>query len=89
MSNYRALIFWMVVVGAIFVYIWRSGQLAKLVVFVSETSEEMKKCNWPTWSELKGSTVVVMIALVAMGAFTVISDKIFALGTYGISALMH
>lgn len=89
MSNYRALIFWIVIIGVTFVYIWRTGQLAKLVTFISETREELKKCNWPTWSELKGSTVVVMIALVAMGGFTVISDWIFALGTRGINTLMH
>lgn len=89
MSNYRALIFWIVIIGVTFVYIWRTGQLAKLVAFIRETREELNKCNWPTWSELKGSTVVVMIALAAMGAFTVIADYAFSFGTRGISALMH
>jgi preprotein translocase subunit SecE len=72
-------IFWIVVIGAAFIYIWRSGQLAQLVTFVRETREELNKCTWPTWNELKGSTVVVMISIVLLGGFTVIADAIFGM----------
>ena len=40
--------------------------------------EEMKKCNWPTWDELLGSTVVVTVAVVALGLFTVLVDLAIA-----------
>jgi preprotein translocase subunit SecE len=72
-------IFWVVVIGAAFIYIWRSGQLTQLVTFVRETREELNKCTWPTWNELKGSTVVVMISIVLLGGFTVIADTVFGM----------
>jgi preprotein translocase subunit SecE len=71
-------IFWIVVIAAAFLYIWRSGQLAQIANFVRETREELKKCTWPTWNELKGSTVVVMISIVLLGGFTVIADAFFS-----------
>jgi preprotein translocase subunit SecE len=72
-------IVWIVAIGALFLYIWRSGQLAQLVTFVRETREELNKCTWPTWNELKGSTVVVMISIFLLGGFTVLADGLFAL----------
>ena len=71
-------IFWIVVIGGGFIWAWRTGQLARLTVFVRETREELRKCTWPTWNELKGSTVVVMIAMFLLGGFTVGCDAVFA-----------
>jgi preprotein translocase subunit SecE len=71
-------IFWIVVIAAAFLYIWRSGQLAQIATFVRETREELKKCTWPTWNELKGSTVVVMISIFLLGSFTVLADAFFS-----------
>jgi preprotein translocase subunit SecE len=39
----------------------------------------LRKCTWPTWDELKGSTVVVGISIVLLGAFTVMVDFVFTL----------
>jgi preprotein translocase subunit SecE len=72
-------IVWIVAIGALFLYFWRAGQLAQLANFVRETREELNKCTWPTWGELKGSTVVVMISIVLIGGFTVIADAFFGL----------
>jgi preprotein translocase subunit SecE len=72
----RAIIL-IVVLAAAFVYAWRKGQLAQLADYVRETREELRKCNWPTWNELKGSTAVIMISLALLGAFTVICDYSF------------
>ena len=66
----------MAVVGVIFAVMWRQGQLKRLADYVAETREELKKCTWPTWDELKGSTVVVSVAILLMGAFTVVVDQI-------------
>ena len=38
--------------------------------------EELKKCTWPTWVELKGSTVVVMVAILLLGVFTFAADQV-------------
>jgi preprotein translocase SecE subunit len=71
-------IIWIVIIGGGFVWAWRAGQIARLTVFVRETREELRKCNWPTWSELRGHTVVVMIAMFLIGGFTVGCDAVFA-----------
>jgi hypothetical protein len=36
------------------------GSFSALFRLLSGNAEELKKCTWPTWEELKGSTVVVM-----------------------------
>ena len=35
---------------------------------------ELQKCTWPTKSELRDSTIVVVVAAVILGVFTSISD---------------
>ena len=65
-------------VGGIFALLWWSGNLARLTTYVQETKEELKKCTWPSWDELKGSTVVVMISVAILGLFTVGVDVVLA-----------
>lgn len=65
------------VVGALFAVIWRTGNLARLVTYVQGTKEELKRCTWPTWAELKGSTLVVIISILLLGVFTMFLDAIF------------
>jgi preprotein translocase subunit SecE len=67
---YITLIIWVVVIGALFAYLWRKGHLAQMAQYVAETREELRKCTWPSWEELKGSTVVVMISIFILGLFT-------------------
>lgn len=43
-------------------------------IFSRETWDELLKCTWPTWGELRDSTVVVVVAVAIMGLFTSISD---------------
>ncbi len=80
-SNVIRLIVWVVVIGGAFVYAWRTGQLARLANYVSATREEMKRCTWPSWAELKGSTTVVIIAVGLLGVFTVAVDYVFIILT--------
>jgi preprotein translocase subunit SecE len=74
-----AIIFWAVVIGAIFGYLWWQGQLARLTLYIQETREELKKCSWPTWQELKGSTTLIAISIALLGAFTVAVDRVLFL----------
>jgi preprotein translocase subunit SecE len=67
---------WAAIIAGVFVFLWRKGYVARLANFVQETREELKKCTWPTWDELKGSTVVVMISIVILGLFTIIVDQV-------------
>jgi preprotein translocase subunit SecE len=43
-------------------------------IFFGEMVDELKKASWPTWTELRDSTVVVLIACVLLGLFTSIAD---------------
>jgi preprotein translocase subunit SecE len=43
-------------------------------LFTVETVGELKKASWPTKSELKDSTIVVIVACLLLGLFTSISD---------------
>jgi preprotein translocase subunit SecE len=67
----------MAVVGVLFAIAWRKGYLVRLSNYVGQTREELRKCTWPTWDELKGSTVVVAISIALLGAFTFVADQIF------------
>ena len=64
---------------AIVIVMWRRGQLKRLGDYVVETREELRKCSWPSVDELKGSTVVVMISIALLGAFTVAVDFVLTL----------
>ena len=71
------ILIWAAVIGALFAYLWWRGQIRRLAVYVQETREELKKCSWPTWDELKGSTVLIIISIGLLGAFTYVVDNIF------------
>jgi preprotein translocase subunit SecE len=71
------LFIWVAVIGVAFAVLWRKGHLVRLSTYVQETREELKKCTWPTLDELKGSTLVVMVATVLLGVFCVVVDRIF------------
>lgn len=43
-------------------------------IFVGELVGELQKASWPTRTELKDSTIVVIVACVLLGLFTSISD---------------
>jgi preprotein translocase subunit SecE len=70
---------WVVVIGAAFAVLWRKGYLLKLTDYVKLTREELRKCTWPSWDELKGSTVVVGVSIILLGGFTVLVDFVFAM----------
>jgi preprotein translocase subunit SecE len=76
MKDYLGLIIWFALIIAALVGAWRMGYLLRLTNYVHETREELKKCTWPTWEELKGSTVLVMISILLLGTFTTIVDVI-------------
>lgn len=67
------------VVAGVFGFLWSKGYLVKIRNYIAETQEELKKCSWPTVEELKGSTVVVMVTLALLGAFTVGVDWLLSM----------
>jgi preprotein translocase subunit SecE len=76
-SNLVKLLIWAAVVGALFGVLWWQGYLVQIRDYVQQTREELRKCTWPTWDELKGSTVVVTVSILLLGGFIMLSDFIF------------
>ena len=63
----------------VLVLLWRRGSLKQLGDYVVETREELRKCSWPSVDELRGSTVVVLISIALLGAFTIGIDLVLML----------
>ncbi len=76
-SNLIKIGIWVVVIGVIFAVMWKQGYLVRLRNYIGETREELRKCTWPTWDELKGSTVLVGISIAFLGFFTFAVDFVF------------
>ncbi|MFN0011681.1 MAG: preprotein translocase subunit SecE [Phycisphaerales bacterium] len=60
-----------IIIGAIMAY-WLAGMRVRTVEFLIATDFEMKKVNWSTFREIRGSTLVVI------GACVLISTALFA-----------
>jgi preprotein translocase subunit SecE len=67
------------VFAVVFALLWWQGQIARLAAYTQETREELKKCSWPTWEELKGSTALIIISIALLGAFTVAINQLLYL----------
>ena len=75
--KYIEIAIWAGAIAVTFAVLWYTGNLVKLRNYVLETREELRKCTWPTWDELKGSTLIVAVAIFLLGGFTVIVDQVF------------
>jgi preprotein translocase subunit SecE len=73
-NDWTKILFWTAVVGVVFGYLWWQGQIRRLADYVVETREELKKCSWPSWQELKGSTALIGITIVLLGAYVSVLD---------------
>lgn len=52
--------------------------IEKVKVYLSEVKDELvNKVSWPTWSELKSSAIVVMIASVIISLLVLVMDLSF------------
>jgi preprotein translocase subunit SecE len=46
----------------------------KIRLFWGETTGELKKASWPNRTELRDSTIVVVIAIALLGAYVSLTD---------------
>jgi preprotein translocase subunit SecE len=76
-KDYSILI-WIGALAVLFAILWWNGLLTRLANYVRETRAELERCSWPTWAELKGSTVVIFVSIFLLGVFTVVTDWIFS-----------
>ncbi len=78
MNKTTTILIWAAVIGVVFGFLWKKGLLLRLSNYVAETREELRKCQWPTVDELKGSTVVVTVSIVLLGGFTIVVDLVIS-----------
>jgi preprotein translocase subunit SecE len=76
MTDLLPILIMVVLASVAFVLLLRAGAFLKISAYWAETMEEMKKCTWPTWDELVGSTVLVTISVALLGGFTVLIDLV-------------
>jgi preprotein translocase subunit SecE len=50
--------------------------LKRLSQYLRETSQEMKRVSWPSRSELKESTIVVIVTVIIVTFFIFVVDKV-------------
>lgn len=47
---------------------------SRLGSFFKDVQTELLKCTWPTWPELRQSTLVVIVSFLLLGFFVAVSD---------------
>jgi len=67
----------LLLVGAIFLY-WYIGLSRRSVEFLIATDGEMKKVNWTSYREVKGSTIVVIVATFLIAGILYLVDMGFS-----------
>jgi preprotein translocase SecE subunit len=75
-NNWTTILIWSAVTAVVFGYLWWQGQIQRFAVYISLTREELKKCAWPSWNELKGSTALILVMIALLGGFVVVVDRI-------------
>jgi len=76
-KKYLPILIWVAIIGVAFAIAWWKGYVVRLRNYWDETMQELRKCAWPTWDELKGSTVVVALTILLLGGFCYGVDTIF------------
>jgi len=78
-DNWTTIGVWAGIIAVLFGVFWWKGYVARLRVYFQETWHELKpgRCSWPTWAELRGSTVLIGVTFVLLGAFIAVLDFFF------------
>ena len=53
-----------------------SDSISRVGIFVNDVQVELKKSAWPNRAELVGSTAVIIVSVLLLGAFVGASDKV-------------
>ena len=60
--------------------LWRQPLLAfavKSSAYIREVRVEIRKVSWPTWDDLRKSTLVIIVIVVIVGAIIGLMDLLF------------
>ncbi len=61
--------------------VWRQPALAftqRAAAFLQEVRAEVRKVSWPTWEDLRKSTVVITILIIVIGIIIGLMDWFFS-----------
>ena len=75
--NWTTIGIWGGVIAVLFGYLWYKGHVRSMALYCQETWVELKKCAWPNWNELKGSTVLIAVTILLLGVFISVLDIVF------------
>ena len=75
-DHWFALSVWAIILGIATYYAVKHW--TKIRQFLVDVREELKKCTWPTLQELRESTVVVAVSVIALGVFVAFADIVFS-----------
>ncbi len=53
-----------------------TGPFSRVGTFFKDVQAELLKCTWPTWPELRQSTLVVIVSFLLLGLFVSVSDVV-------------
>ena len=70
------MVIWAVILVVMLVVAKKRGWLDKLRTFFLQTREELRKCTWPNKEEMRGQTIMVLVAVVLLGGFTFAADYV-------------
>jgi len=77
--NFAFLVSWGVVLGGL-AALHRVLNRPKVVDFLIDVDNELKKVTWPTWKEAWRSSVIVVIFVVVLTTFLLLSDFLLSRG---------
>jgi preprotein translocase subunit SecE len=70
------------------VWLFKSGRWAKITEFVREVVAEVKRCSFPSWDEVRGTTIVVIITSFVFAIFLWFADVIIVKGYQGMLGVL-
>ncbi len=62
--------------------VWRQPLLAfvqRSTAYIEDVRAEVRKVSWPTWDDLRKSTLVIIIIVLIVGAIIGIMDRVFSM----------
>ncbi len=77
-NEYVRVIIGLIILAAFFGLAWWLLNKPRIVDFMIATESEMRKVNWPTKKEIKGSTMVVIVGTLLITAILFVIDFGFA-----------
>jgi len=71
----------LVLAAAVSLVLWREpvlGFAGRTATYLRDVRAELGKVTWPTWNDLRKSTIVIILFVIAIGIVIGILDWIFA-----------